>query len=68
MKLVQICISGINELRWIGTEHFQTEDHTVYYSGHGKQRRNSTAFLLREGITFDYNAMKDQIISIRLYG
>lgn len=68
MKLVQIYISGINELRWIGIEHFQIEDQLFITQDMENKEETALLFLLREGIAFDYNAMNVQIISIRLYG
>jgi len=33
MARVNICISGISELKWIGMGKFNSEDHYIYYCG-----------------------------------
>lgn len=48
VKLLQNDIMGNSEWRQTGTPHFESEDHTVYYSRHENQGWKT--FIVRKGI------------------
>ena len=35
MARVNIDVSGISELKWTGMDEFNSDDHYIYYCGHG---------------------------------
>ena len=41
-----IDILGINELKWIGTGKFNSDNHYIYYCGQESLRRNGVAFIV----------------------
>ena len=43
MARVNIDLLGINELKWMGTEKFNSDDHYIYFCGQGYLRRNGVA-------------------------
>lgn len=47
---LQFAIVGISELKQTGIGHCQSEDYTVYYSGHEKLRKNDVAFIVMKDI------------------
>ena len=40
---VNINILGISELKWTGTDEFNSDDHYIYYCGQESLRRNGVA-------------------------
>ena len=43
MARVNINIFGISELKWMGTDKFNLDDHYIYYCGQESLRRNGVA-------------------------
>ena len=43
MARVNIDILGISELKWIGMDEFNSDDHYIYYCGQESFRRNGIA-------------------------
>jgi len=45
MKQTGIELMGISELHWVGTGHFLSGDHKMFYSGNELQRKNEVAIV-----------------------
>ena len=51
MVRVNIDILGISELKWMGMDEFNSDDHYVYYCRGESLRRNGVAFIVnRRGV------------------
>ena len=64
-------IMGISEMHWTGTGDFNSGEHTVYFSGSEKVRRNGVAFVVNKRITRcveNPNYISDRVMSIRIRG
>ena len=48
MARVNINILGISELKWTGMGEFNSDDHYIYYCGHGSLRRNGVALTVNQ--------------------
>ena len=48
MARVNIYISGISELKWIGMGKFNSDDHYIYYCGQESLRRNGVAIIINK--------------------
>ena len=48
MARVNIYISGISELKWIGMGKFNSDDHYIYYCGQESLRRNGVATIVNK--------------------
>ena len=48
MARVNIDILGISELKWIGMDEFNSDDHYIYYCGQESLRRNGVAFIVNK--------------------
>ena len=46
MARVNIDILGISELKWIGMDEFNSDDHYIYYCGQESLRRNGVAIIV----------------------
>ena len=46
MARVNIDILGISELKWIGMDEFNSEDHYIYYCGQESLRRNGIVLIV----------------------
>ena len=46
MAKVNIDILGISELKWIGMDEFNSDDHYIYYCGQESLRRNGVAIMV----------------------
>ncbi|XP_051780739.1 LOW QUALITY PROTEIN: craniofacial development protein 2-like [Erpetoichthys calabaricus] len=71
MDRLQIDILGVTELRWTGSSHFQSDDFTVYYSGHDNIRKNGVAFIAQKNTVLaveSYKITSERIMSICLHG
>ena len=55
---VNIDISGISELKWIGMSDFNSDDHYIYYCGQESLRRNGVALIVNRRVQ---NACLDAI-------
>lgn len=59
MKLLPIDILSIGKMRWTEIGHIpMTEDHTIYYLRHERQRRKDIAFIVRKGIAIPFPRKK----------
>ena len=48
MTRVTVNILGISELKWTGTDEFNSDDHYIYYCGQESLRRNGVAILAKK--------------------
>ena len=70
MERNNLDILGISEMRWNDRGHFNSENHTVYFSG-SEQRRNGVAFIINKKLSkyiLGYNPVNDRIITIKFQG
>ena len=71
MARVNVYILGISELKWTGMGEFNSDDHYIYYSGQGSQRRNGVAIMVNKRVrnaVLGCNLKKDRMISVRFQG
>ena len=47
---VNIDILGISELKWIGMDEFNSDDHYIYYYGQESLRRNGVAIMVSKKV------------------
>ena len=45
---MNIDILGISELKWTGTDEFNSDDHYIYYCGQESLRRNGVAIIVNK--------------------
>ena len=50
MARVNIDILGISELKWIGMDEFNSDDHYIYYCGQESLRRNVVALRVNKKV------------------
>ena len=50
MARVNIDISGIGELRWMGMGEFNSDGHCIYYCGQESLRRNDIALTINKSL------------------
>ena len=50
MARVNIDILGISELKWIGMDVFNSDDHYIYYCGQESLRRNGVALRVNKRV------------------
>ena len=50
MARVSINIFGISELKWIRMGEFNSDDHYIYYCGHGSLRSNGLALIVKKRV------------------
>ena len=50
MARVNINILGISELKWMGMDEFNSDDHYTYYSGQESLRRNGVAHIVNKRV------------------
>ena len=48
MAKVNVDILGISELKWPGTDEFNSDDHYIYYCGQESLRRNGVAIMVNK--------------------
>ena len=46
MARVNIDILGVSELKWMGMDGFNSDDHYIYYCGQESLRRNGVALIV----------------------
>ena len=64
---VNIDISGISELKWIGMGKFNSDDHCIYYCGQEPLRRNGVALIVNKNVwnaVFGCSLKNDRMISV----
>ena len=47
---VNVDILGISELKWTGMGEFNSDDHYIYYCGHGSLRSNGLALIVKKRV------------------
>ena len=50
MARVNIDILGISELKWMGMDKFNSDEHYIYYRGQDFLRRNGVAFIVNNRV------------------
>ena len=50
MARVNINLLGINELKWMGTGKFNSDDHFIYCCGQGYLRRNGIVLIVNKRV------------------
>ena len=71
MARVNIDILGISELKWIGMDEFNSDDHYIYYYGQKSLRRNGVAIIVNKRVqnaVLGCNLKNDRMISVRFQG
>ena len=71
MARVNIDILGISELKWIGMDEFNSDDHYIYYCGQESLRRNGVAIIVNKRVqkaVLGCNLKNDRMISIHFQG
>ena len=66
MARVNIDILGINELKWIGMDEFNSDDHDIYYCGQESLKRNGIAIIVNKRVqnaVLGCNLKNDRMIS-----
>ena len=71
MARVNIDISGISKLKWIGMGEFNSDDHYIYCCGQESLRRNGIALLVNKRVgkaVLGRNLKNDRMISVCFQG
>ena len=50
MARVNVDILGISEIKWTGTDEFNSNDHYIYYCGQESLRRNGVALIVNKSV------------------
>ena len=50
MAIVNINILGISELKWMGMDEFNSDDHYIYYCGQESLRRNGVDIMVNKRV------------------
>ena len=50
MARVNINILGLNEIKWMGTGKFNSDDHYIYYCGQESLTRNGVALIVNKSL------------------
>ena len=50
MARVDVDILGISEIKWTGTDEFNSNDHYIYYCGQESLRRNGVALIVNKRV------------------
>ena len=54
MARVNIDILGSSELKWMGMDEFNSDDHYIYYCGQESLRRNGVVLLVKNRVDMQY--------------
>ena len=71
MAGVNVDILGIRELKWTGTDEFNSDGHYIYYCGQESLRRNGIAIIVNKRVqnaVLGCNLKNDRIISVHFQG
>ena len=71
MARVNIDVSAISELKWMGMGEFNSDDHYIYYHGQESLRRNGVAPTVNERVQNEVlgcNLKNDRLISVCFQG
>ena len=69
MNRMDIDISGISKMKWLGNGHFRSANNTVMYLGHNNHRKNGVGMIITNQVSkslIGYKAVNDRIIYIRV--
>ena len=62
---------GLSELKWMGMEEFNADDHYINYCGQESLRRNGVALIVNKRVqnaVLGCNLKNDRMISVRFQG
>ena len=68
---MNVDILGISELRWTGTDEFNSDDHYIYYRGQESLRKNGAAIIVNKRVqnaVLGSSLENDRMISVRSQG
>ena len=68
---LNVDILGISELKWIGMDEFNSDDHYIYYCGQESLRRYGVAFMVSRTVqnaVLRHHLRNDRMISVRFQG
>ena len=68
---MNIDLLGINELKWMGTGKFNSDDHYIYCCGQESLRRNAVALIVSKRVhnaVLGYNLKNDRMVSVHFQG
>ena len=71
MERGNIDILGISELKWTGTEKFNSDDNYIYYRGQESLRRNGVAIMVNKRVqnaVLRCNLKNERMISVCFQG
>ena len=71
MARVNIDILGVSELKWMGMDGFNSDDHYIYYCGQESLRRNGAALIINKrvpNVVLGCNLKNDRMISVHFQG
>ena len=71
MVRINTDILGINELKWMGTSKFNSENHYIYYCGQESLRRNGVALIVNKKVhnaVHGCNLKNNRMISVCFQG
>ena len=71
MARVNINILGISELKWIGMDEWNSDDHYIYYCGQESLRRSGVALIVNKRVqnaVLGCNLKNDRMMSVRFQG
>ena len=71
MARVNIDILGISELKWMGMDKFNSDDHYIYYCSQESLRRNGVAIIVNKrawNAVLGCNFKNDRMISVHFQG
>ena len=71
MARVNIDILGVSELKWMGMNEFNSDDHYIYYCRQESLRRNGAALIINRRVPNAVpgcNLKNDRMISVHFQG
>ena len=71
MARVNIDVSAISELKWMGMGAFNSDDHEIYYCGQQSLRRNGVVLIVNKRVqnsVLKCNLKNDRMISVHFQG
>ena len=71
MARVNMDILGIRELKWIGMDEFNSDDHYIYYCGQESLRRSEVTIMVNKRVwnaVLGCNLKNDRMISVHFQG
>ena len=71
MTRVNVDILGISEVKWTGTDEFNSDDRYIYYCAQESLRRNGVAIIVNkrvQNVVLGCNLKNDRMISVCFQG